>query len=54
MTDWTFETKAIHSGFTRDAATGATAIPIYQTASFSYDTAEELSDVFYGRKYGHV
>lgn len=51
---WSFNTKAIHSGYTRDPATGATSVPIYQTASFSYPTAEALADVFTGRKYGHV
>ncbi len=54
MTPWSFETTAIHGGFDRDPLTGSTAVPIYQTASFSYETAEELSDVFHGRKYGHV
>ncbi len=51
---WSFNTKAIHSGFDRDPATGATSVPIYQTASFSYPTAGALADVFAGRKYGHV
>ncbi|NBV41225.1 O-acetylhomoserine aminocarboxypropyltransferase/cysteine synthase [bacterium] len=54
MAPWSFETRAIHSGFRRDEKTGATVVPIYQTASYSYDTAQELSDVFHGRKYGHV
>ncbi|NBV83869.1 O-acetylhomoserine aminocarboxypropyltransferase/cysteine synthase [bacterium] len=54
MAGWSFSTKAIHAGVTRDASTGATSVPIYQTASYSYPTAEALADVFAGRKYGHV
>lgn len=51
---WSFETRAIHSGFHRDPKTGATTVPIYQTAAFGYETAEDLADVFQGRKFGHV
>ncbi|MGE4170159.1 MAG: O-acetylhomoserine aminocarboxypropyltransferase/cysteine synthase family protein [Candidatus Margulisiibacteriota bacterium] len=49
-----FETKAIHSGHHRDPRTGATAISISQSATFAYDTAEELADVFAGKKFGYV
>ena len=31
MTNWAFETKQVHSGQTPDSATGARALPIYQT-----------------------
>ncbi|MSR88949.1 MAG: O-acetylhomoserine aminocarboxypropyltransferase/cysteine synthase [Candidatus Margulisbacteria bacterium] len=48
-----FETKAIHAGFESDPTTGATTFPIYQTASYEYESAEEHSDVFFGRKFGH-
>ncbi len=54
MSDWSFETRAIHSGFHRDAKTGATSVPIYQTAAFGFESAEDIADVFQGRKFGHV
>jgi O-acetylhomoserine (thiol)-lyase len=54
MSDWSFETRAIHSGFNRDTKTGATSVPIYQTAAFGFDSAEDIADVFQGRKFGHV
>ncbi|NDC82893.1 O-acetylhomoserine aminocarboxypropyltransferase/cysteine synthase, partial [bacterium] len=54
MNNWSFQTKAIHSGISRDSSTGSTTVPIYQTASFSYPTADAIADVFNGRKYGHV
>lgn len=47
-------TTAIHGGFDDDPETGATAVPIYQTASYAYASAGELADVFHGRAPGHV
>src|SRR5690242_3417411 len=41
MADWGFETRQVHAGaFEADPATGARAVPIYQTTSFVFrDTA---------------
>lgn len=33
---WAFETKQIHSGQAADTATGARALPIYQTTSYVF------------------
>ena len=42
--DWSFETKQIHAGYNLDPATGATALPIYQTSSYAFeDTAQAAS-----------
>ncbi len=49
-----FESKAIHSGFSQDPKHGATAVPVFQTASYAFSTAQELADVFEGHKFGHV
>lgn len=49
-----FETKAIHSGFAQEEKFGATFFPIYGSASFAYNTAEDLSEVFEGKKFGYV
>lgn len=43
QTDQGFATKAIHAGESADKTTGAHNTPIYQTATFSYPTGEELS-----------
>jgi O-acetylhomoserine (thiol)-lyase len=51
---WNFETKSIHSGFDQDEQTGATSLPIYETAAFAYDSAEALEAAFIGRKFGHI
>jgi len=36
-----FSTRAIHAGEAKDSATGALNTPIYATATFAFDTAEE-------------
>ena len=43
---WNFDTNAIRAGEHRDPATGAHNTPIYQTATFSFETSEELTDAF--------
>ena len=48
------ETLAIHGGFAGDSGSGATAVPIYQTVSYAYRTAQELADVFGGRSPGYI
>ncbi len=40
------ETLAIHAGQIPDAATGARALPIYQTTSFVIDSADHASSLF--------
>ena len=40
MADWGFETRQIHAGAVPDPTTGARAVPIYQTTSYTFrDTA---------------
>jgi O-acetylhomoserine (thiol)-lyase len=40
MSDWGFETRQIHAGAVPDPTTGARAVPIYQTTSYTFrDTA---------------
>ena len=40
------ETIAIHGGFDADPATKAVAVPIYQTAAYSFDSAEHGAALF--------
>jgi O-acetylhomoserine (thiol)-lyase len=57
MTDNTkkfrFETLLIHGGLEAGPA-GATTVPIVQSSSFAHATAEDLEDIFRGRKVGQV
>ena len=48
------DTLAIHGGFRGDSVTGATAVPVYQTVSYAYKTAQELADVFAGKAPGYL
>lgn len=41
-----FETKALHEGYRFDQTTYATAVPIYLTNAYSYQSVEHASDVF--------
>ena len=43
---WSFETRQIHAGQTPDAATGARALPIYQTTSYVFPNAAVAADRF--------
>ncbi len=43
---WSFETRQIHAGQTPDAATGARALPIYQTTSYVFPDAGVAADRF--------
>lgn len=56
MTDHTFraETLAIHAGQIPDRATGSRALPIYQTSSFVFDSAEHAASLFNLQTFGNI
>ena len=43
---WSFETKQIHAGQQPDTATGARALPIYQTTSYQFRDTQHAADLF--------
>ncbi|WP_411102953.1 bifunctional o-acetylhomoserine/o-acetylserine sulfhydrylase [Streptomyces sp. cmx-4-9] len=43
---WSFETKQLHAGAAPDPATGARAVPIYQTTSFVFRDTRHAADLF--------
>ncbi|NCD11126.1 MAG: O-acetylhomoserine aminocarboxypropyltransferase/cysteine synthase [Epsilonproteobacteria bacterium] len=49
-----FTTKALHSKPAHKDTYGAMRFPIYQSAAFEFDHAEDLEAVFKGQKMGHV
>ena len=51
---WAFRTRAVHAGNRPDAATGARAVPIYQTTSFVFEDAADAADLFALQKYGNI
>jgi O-acetylhomoserine (thiol)-lyase len=56
MTDRQFlpETLAIHAGQIPDRETGARALPIYQTTSFVFDSADHAAALFNLQTFGNV
>ena len=49
-----FETLCLHAGQIPDSATGARAMPIYQTTSFVFDSAEHAASLFNLQSFGNV
>lgn len=56
MTDreWGFRTRSLHAGGIPDAATGARAVPIYQTTSFVFEDTTDAATLFALQKYGNI
>ena len=40
------ETLAIHGGYSPDPTTKSVAVPIYQTVSYAFDSAQHGADLF--------
>ena len=49
-----FETNALHAGARPDPATGARAVPIYQSTGFVFDDDEHAAGLFALQDYGYV
>jgi O-acetylhomoserine (thiol)-lyase len=52
--EYGFRTRAIHAGNIPDAATGARALPIYQTSAFVFDDTDDAAARFALQKYGNI
>jgi O-acetylhomoserine (thiol)-lyase len=48
------ETLALHAGWRRDSATHAVAVPIYQTTSYQFDSAEHAARLFGLQELGNI
>jgi len=49
-----FHTRALHSGQRPDSATGARAVPIYQTTSYVFDDTEHAAALFNLQRFGNI
>ena len=49
-----FETLALHAGQIPDAQTGSRALPIYQTTSYVFDSADHAASLFNLQTFGNV
>ncbi|MDJ0770702.1 MAG: bifunctional o-acetylhomoserine/o-acetylserine sulfhydrylase [Ilumatobacter sp.] len=52
--NWGFETKQIHVGGDPDTATGARAVPIYQTTSYEFRDTEHAANLFGLAEVGNI
>ena len=48
------ETLALHAGYRSDPATGAVAVPLYQTTSFQFNSAEHAANLFGLKELGNI
>ena len=48
------ETLALHAGYRSDPATGAVAVPIYQTTSYQFDSPEHAANLFALKELGNI
>ena len=49
-----FDTRMLHAGHIPDAVTGARAVPIYQTTSYVFDSADYAAQLFDLKQYGNI
>ena len=54
MAEWGFETRQIHAGTEADTATGARAVPIYQTTSYVFRDTEHAAALFGLAELGNI
>jgi len=53
-TQWRVETLALHGGQRPDPATGARAVPIYQTTSYQFNDSDHAARLFALREFGNI
>jgi O-acetylhomoserine (thiol)-lyase len=51
---WGFDTRQIHAGQTPDSATGARAVPIYQTTSYQFRDSQHAANLFALAEIGNI
>ena len=49
-----FETRMVHAGHVPDAETGSRAVPIHQTTSYVFDSADQAAQLFELKQYGNI
>ncbi len=54
QTPYRFETLQVHAGQQPDPTTKSRAVPIYQTTSYSFDSAAHGADLFALKKFGNI
>jgi O-acetylhomoserine (thiol)-lyase len=52
--DWGFETRQVHAGAVPDPTTGARAVPIYQTTSYTFRDTSHAAALFGLEELGNI
>ncbi len=52
--NWAFETRQIHAGQAADPATGARALPIYQTTSYVFKDTNHAANLLALKEFGNI
>jgi O-acetylhomoserine (thiol)-lyase len=48
------ETLALHAGYRSDSATNSVAVPLYQTTSYQFNSAEHAANLFALKEFGNI
>jgi O-acetylhomoserine (thiol)-lyase len=54
MSNWSFETKQVHSGQVVDPTTNSRALPIYQTTSYTFNDTTHAANLFALKELGNI
>ncbi|MFB6456608.1 O-acetylhomoserine aminocarboxypropyltransferase/cysteine synthase family protein [Chitinophaga sp. Hz27] len=49
-----FDTLQVHAGYQPDPTTHSAAVPIYQTTSYTFDSADHAADLFQLKQFGNI
>src|ERR1044071_8884160 len=49
-----FATRQLHAGYSPDPTTGSRAVPLYQTTSYQFKSAEHASNLFALKELGNI
>ncbi len=48
------ETLLLHEGYTKDGSTNACAVPIFQSASYLFNSSEHAANLFELKEFGNI
>jgi O-acetylhomoserine (thiol)-lyase len=54
VASYQLETRALHAGYSPEPTTHSRAVPIYQTASYTFDSTEHASNLFALKQFGNI
>lgn len=52
--NYKFETLQLHAGHEPDGTTNSRAVPIYQTTSYKFNSAEHAANLFGLKEFGNI